>query len=52
VLTVQVPGGPDLLWRTPPLSGELIQCQSFHGNYAYLRGGVAMSGSDRSGSTT
>jgi hypothetical protein len=46
VLTVQVPGGPDLLWRTPPLSGELIRCQSDHGDYACSHGGVAMSCGD------
>jgi hypothetical protein len=46
VLTIWVPGGPDLLWRTPPLSGELIRCQSDHSDYACPRGGVAMSSGD------
>jgi hypothetical protein len=46
VLTAWVPCGPDLLWRTPPLSGELIRCQSNHDIYACSHGGVAMSGGD------
>jgi hypothetical protein len=40
VWTVRVPGGPDLLLMTLPLSGELIQCQSHHDNYACLHGEV------------
>jgi hypothetical protein len=46
VLTVRVLGGSNLLWRTPPLSDELIRCQSDHDDYACPRGGVAMSGGD------
>jgi hypothetical protein len=46
VLTVQVPFGLDLWWKIPPLSGELIRCQSNHDVYACSRGGVAMSGGD------
>jgi hypothetical protein len=38
--------GPDLLWGTPPSSGELIWCQGNHDIYACSRGGVAMSGDD------
>jgi hypothetical protein len=44
VLTVRIPGGPDLLWRTSPLSHESIPCQSEHDDYVYSRGGVIMSG--------
>jgi hypothetical protein len=46
VLTVQIPCGPDLSWRTLPLSGELIRCQSNDDVYEYSRGGVAISGGD------
>jgi hypothetical protein len=42
VLTIQVPGGPNLSWRTPPLSGELMQYQSHHDDYAYSRSEVAI----------
>jgi hypothetical protein len=47
VLTVQVPGGPDLLWGAPPLSGELIQCHNYHSDYACLHGEVVVPGSVR-----
>jgi hypothetical protein len=40
VLTAWVPGGSDLSWRSLP--GELIRCQSEHGDYAFPFGGVAM----------
>jgi hypothetical protein len=43
MLTVRIPGGPDLLWRTSPLSHEPIPCQSEHDDYVYSRGGVIMS---------
>jgi hypothetical protein len=33
VVDHSVPGGPDPLWRTPPLSSETILCQSDHGDY-------------------
>jgi hypothetical protein len=52
VLPVWVPGGPDLLWRTPPLSGELIRCQSGHGDYACSCGEVSMSSDDGIDSST
>jgi hypothetical protein len=52
MFTVWVPGGHDHLWRTPPSSGELIQCQNDHADYACSRGGVAMSGRDRIDSCT
>jgi hypothetical protein len=52
VLTVWVSGGSDLLWRTLPLSGEFIRCQSDHGDYAYSHGGVVMSGGDEMDSIT
>jgi hypothetical protein len=52
VLTVQVPGGLDLIWRTPPLSDEFVRCQSYDDDYAYLHGGVDMSGSDGMGSSS
>jgi hypothetical protein len=32
--------------------GKLIQCQSYHGDYACSRGGVAMSGGDGTCSRT
>jgi hypothetical protein len=51
VLTVQVPGGLDLVWRTLPLSGELIRCESYHADYVYSHGGVAMSGGDSTDSS-
>jgi hypothetical protein len=52
MLTVQVLGRPDLLWITPPLSGELIRCQSEHGDYACSRDGVAVSGGNGMNSNT
>jgi hypothetical protein len=52
VLTVLVPSGPDLLWRTQPLSGELIQCQSDHDDYACSHGAVPMSDSDETDFST
>jgi hypothetical protein len=52
VWTVWVLGGLDLLWRILPLSGELIRCQSDHGDYACYYGEVVMSGGDGTYSTT
>jgi hypothetical protein len=46
VLTVWVPDGPDLLWRIPPILGELIRCQSDQGDFACSHGGVALLGGD------
>jgi hypothetical protein len=46
VLTVWILGGSDLLLRTPPLSNELIRCQSDHDDYRYSHGGVTMSDGD------
>jgi hypothetical protein len=46
MLTVRVLGGPDLLWRTPPISSELIRCHSDHDDYKCSHGGVAMSSDD------
>jgi hypothetical protein len=47
VLTVRVPCGLDLSWRTLPLSSELIRCQSNHDVYVCSHGGVSMSSGDR-----
>jgi hypothetical protein len=52
VLTIQVLVGQDRLWRTPPLSGEPIRCQSGHGDYACSQGGVVMSGGDETDLST
>jgi hypothetical protein len=52
MLTVRVPGGSDILLRTPPLLSELIRCQSQHGDYACSHDGVAMSGGDGMNSNT
>jgi hypothetical protein len=41
-----VPYGPDLSWKPPPFSGNLIRCQSNHDMYACSRGVVVMSGGD------
>jgi hypothetical protein len=52
VLIIRVPGGPDPSWRTLPLSGELIQCRSDHGDFVCPHGEIAMSGDDRMDSNT
>jgi hypothetical protein len=52
MLTVRVPGGSDLVWRTPSLPGEFIRCQSYHGDYVCSHGGVAISGGDGMDSST
>jgi hypothetical protein len=52
VLTAWIPDGSDPLWRSPLLSGVLIQCQSYHGDYACSYGEVAMSGGDEMDSST
>jgi hypothetical protein len=48
VLTARVPGGPDrIFYREPQLyQGEIIRCQSDHGDYACSHRGVVMSDSD------
>jgi hypothetical protein len=52
VMTVWFPGGSKPLWRTLPLSGEFIWCQSDYDDYACLRGEVAMLDSDMIDSST
>jgi hypothetical protein len=52
VLTAWVPGRPNLVWRTPPLSGGRIRCQSYHDDYVCSRGVVSMSGDDGADSST
>jgi hypothetical protein len=52
VLTVWVPGGPDLFMENLPISGELIRFQSDYGDYASSCGGVAMSNGDSMNSST
>jgi hypothetical protein len=52
VLTIRVLGGPNLLWRTLPVSGELIRCQSDHEDYACSHGGVAMSSGNGTDTST
>jgi hypothetical protein len=52
VLTVQVPGGSDLVWRILSLPGEIIQCQSYPDNYACSCGRVVMSDDDGTNSST
>jgi hypothetical protein len=52
VLTAQVPGGPNPLWRNPLYQGEFIQCQSYHCDYTCSCGRDATSGGDRTDSST
>jgi hypothetical protein len=55
VWKARVPDGPNLSWGNPPLlrgGGGLIRRQGNHGDYACLRGGIAMLDDDGTGSST